>query len=231
MSMETDIAVSVIKLAIEGVTYSVRIAGKAVSGTAKILTKFVNANKYDTPGKKSLKDLLKSGKSLEVFAIKDKYLKKFTQEAKKYGVQYHVIKDNNNTDHFVDILVDVDNAKMCNRIIERYSLQIDDRSIVKGEESAKETKENQETKNVEENANEKDVENKESEIGVSKPFLESENPYKDLLKNNEDFEVEEKMSVKEVLTRLKELFDKTRKRIMEEKSIRKERKEQEIERL
>ena len=186
MSMETDIAVSVIKLAIEGVTYSVRIVGKAVSGTAKILTKFVNANKYDTPGKKSLKDLLKSGKSLEVFAIKAKYLKKFTQEAKKYGVQYHVIKDNNNTDHFVDILVDVDNAKMCNRIIERYSLQIDDRSIVKGEESVKETKENQETKNAEENANEKDAKNKESEIGVSKHFLESENTYKDLLKNNED---------------------------------------------
>ena len=49
MSMETDIAVSVIKLAIEGVTYSVKITGKAVSNAGRLLMKFANSRNLDTP--------------------------------------------------------------------------------------------------------------------------------------------------------------------------------------
>ncbi len=52
MSMETDIAVSVIKLAIEGVTYSVKLTGKAISGTARLLSKLVESKRYDSPRSK-----------------------------------------------------------------------------------------------------------------------------------------------------------------------------------
>jgi hypothetical protein len=47
--METDIAVSVIKLAIEGVTYSVKLTGKAISSTTRLLSNFANSRKYDSP--------------------------------------------------------------------------------------------------------------------------------------------------------------------------------------
>ncbi len=59
MSMETDIAVSVIKLAIEGVTYSVKLTGKAISGTARLLSRFAETKKYDTPRSKELKRFAK----------------------------------------------------------------------------------------------------------------------------------------------------------------------------
>ena len=75
-------------------------------------------------GAKSLKDLLKSGKTLEVFSIKDRFLKTFTREAKKYGIIYHVIREKNSPNNDIDIIVDSDNSKMCYRIIERFHLQV-----------------------------------------------------------------------------------------------------------
>ena len=183
-------------------------------------------------GAKSLKDLLKSGKPLEVISIKSKYLKKFAQEAKRYGVVYHVIKEKNNPEQSIDLIVDSENSKLCTRIVERYDLQATN-NLKKGVlEKSEITKENaSQEKNLQEptqsqraieSSNEKNNENKESEIGVSKPFLESENPYKNLLKNNEDFEIEEKMSLKETLVKLKDLFSKTRQKILSQESISKD---------
>ena len=54
--METDIAFSVIKLAIEGVTYSVKLTGKAISSTANLLTRFVQSRRFDTPRSQELKE-------------------------------------------------------------------------------------------------------------------------------------------------------------------------------
>jgi hypothetical protein len=183
-------------------------------------------------GAKSLKNLLKSGKTLEVFSIKDKYLKKFVHEAKRYGVTYHVIKDKKDPNHMVDRIVDKDNSPMCTRIIERYSLQVDmNKGEVKNDgitnEIQKETKENEETKELLEITNEKDTESKESEIGVSQPFLESESLYKNLLKNNEDFEIKEKMPLEEALTKLKELFASARQKILSQDSISKDKSQKE----
>ncbi len=185
-------------------------------------------------GAKTLKEILKSGKTLEVFAIKDRYLKKFTQEAKKYGVIYHVIKEKNGLDGIVDIIVDSDNAKMCNRIIERYNLQIDiDKNDTKGEvnNEVPKDKETTQEENQEQQAdtNEKDKETKESEAGVSNSFLLGDNPYDDLFKNNDDFEIKEKMPLKDTLDRLKELFAQTKQKIMADKSFVNERKDKDIE--
>lgn len=48
-----------------------------------------------TRGKIRLTNMLKSGKELKVFAVRDGELRKFCEEAKKYGVLYCVLKDNN----------------------------------------------------------------------------------------------------------------------------------------
>ena len=42
--------------------------------------------------------MLRSGKELKVFTVKSGDLKKFTQEAKKYGVLYCVLTDRKNKD-------------------------------------------------------------------------------------------------------------------------------------
>ena len=42
--------------------------------------------------------MLRSGKELKVFTVKNGDLKKFTQEAKKYGVLYCVLTDRKNKD-------------------------------------------------------------------------------------------------------------------------------------
>lgn len=44
-------------------------------------------------GKARLDSLLKSGKELKVFAIRHEDLKKFCEEAKRYGVLYSVLKE------------------------------------------------------------------------------------------------------------------------------------------
>lgn len=186
-------------------------------------------------GAKSLKDLLKSGKTLEVFSIKDRFLKTFTREAKKYGIIYHVIREKNSPNNDIDIIVDSDNSKMCYRIIERFHLQVDEfekhtKGEIKDEISNDKEVTQEETKEQQTDSNEKDSETKESEVGVSNPFLLGDNPYDDLLKNSEDFEIKEKMPLKETLEKLKELFTRTRQKIMSDKSLISERKDKDIER-
>jgi hypothetical protein len=185
-------------------------------------------------GAKSLKDLLKSGKTLEVFSIKDRFLKTFTREAKKYGIIYHVIREKNSPNNDIDIIVDSDNSKMCYRIIERFHLQVDELKYTKGEvkDEISTNKEGtqEETKEQQTDSNEKDGEAKESEVGVSNSFLLGDNPYDDLFKNNDDFEIKEKMPLKETFEKLKELFTRTRQKIMSDKNLISERKDKDIER-
>ena len=66
--------------------------------------------------------MLKSGKELKVFAVKDEDLKRFCTEAKKYGVLYCVLKDKNATDGITDIMVRAEDASKINRIFERFQL-------------------------------------------------------------------------------------------------------------
>lgn len=48
--------------------------------------------------------MLRSGKELKVFAVKDSDLQLFCREAKKYGVLYCVLKDRDATDGLTDIM-------------------------------------------------------------------------------------------------------------------------------
>ena len=48
-----------------------------------------------TRGKARLTNMIKSGKELKVFSFQQKDLPKFTEQAKKYGVLYCVLRDKN----------------------------------------------------------------------------------------------------------------------------------------
>ena len=86
-----------------------------------------------TKGKIRLTNMLRSGKELKVFAVKDGDLQKFCQEAKKYGVLYCVLKDKNASDGITDIMVRAEDAAKVNRIFTRFGLATVDLASLKTE--------------------------------------------------------------------------------------------------
>ena len=93
-----------------------------------------------TAGKARLSSMLKSGKELTVFSLPQKDLKKFVQEAKKYGVLYCTIRDRQGREPnaVVDIITWAEDAPKINRVVERFKLAaIDTAEIVQNIEKAK----------------------------------------------------------------------------------------------
>ena len=77
--------------------------------------------------------MLRSGKELKVFAVKDTDLQRFCMEARKYGVLYTVLKDRDANDGLTDIMVRAEDASKINRIFERFKLATVDMGSVKAE--------------------------------------------------------------------------------------------------
>ena len=99
-----------------------------------------------TKGKARLTSMLRSGKELKVFTVKSGDLKKFTQEAKKYGVLYCVLTDRKNKDPNaeVDVIARAEDASKISRIVERFNLaSVDTASIVTEAEKSKDAKDGQ----------------------------------------------------------------------------------------
>ena len=109
------------RLSLETGEIAVRLAGSGAKQVAVLLYAILK-DQQKTKGKTRLSSLLRSGKELKVFAVKDGDLKKFCQEAKKYGVLYCVLKDRDATDGITDIMVRAEDAGKINRIFERFQL-------------------------------------------------------------------------------------------------------------
>ncbi len=121
MSYQGDAAEQVVRLSLETGEIAVRLAGSGAKQVAVLLYAILK-DQQKTKGKTRLSNLLRSGKELKVFAVKDGDLKKFCQEAKKYGVLYCVLKDRDATDGITDIMVRAEDASKINRIFERFRL-------------------------------------------------------------------------------------------------------------
>ena len=126
-----DAAEQVVRLSLEGVEVAARISGNGAKNIALLLYAALKEEKK-TKGQARLTNMLKSGKELKVYTITQKDLKKFTQEAKRYGVLYCVLKDRKNTDPnvAVDIIARVEDASKIQRITERFRLATVDRASV-----------------------------------------------------------------------------------------------------
>ena len=81
-------------------------------------------DKKKTAGKTNLVNMLKSGKELKVFSVRQEDFKKFTEEAKRYGVLYSALinKKTSSRDGVVDIMVKAEDAAKINRIVDRFKL-------------------------------------------------------------------------------------------------------------
>lgn len=118
----SDSAEELIKIYLDGVGFVLKITGEGSKNLIAFLMA-MSKEKGQTKGKTRLTNMLKSGKELKIFPIDAKDLKKFSQEAKKYGVLYCVLanKKNDKIDGMVDIMVRQEDAAKVNRIAERFN--------------------------------------------------------------------------------------------------------------
>nr|WP_326204426.1 DUF3801 domain-containing protein [uncultured Oscillibacter sp.] len=111
---------------------AVKLAGTGAKQLAILLYAILREQKK-TKGKTRLTNMLRSGKELKVFAVKDTDLQLFCREAKKYGVLYCVLKDRDATDGITDIMVRAEDASKINRIFERFDLATVDMAEIRSE--------------------------------------------------------------------------------------------------
>ena len=129
MSYSGEAAEQVVRMSLETGEVAVKLAGAGAKELAVLLYAILKDQKK-TKGKTRLSNMLKSGKELKVFAIKDDELTKFCSEAKKYGVLYTILKDRDASDGLTDIMVRAEDAAKINRIFDRFKLATVDMASV-----------------------------------------------------------------------------------------------------
>ena len=131
MNSGGDAAEQIVRMSLESAEVALRITGSAAKNIAVLLIAALK-EEGKTKGKARLSGMLKSGKELKVFSIQNKDLKRFTKEARKYGVLYNVIrqKDNKNPFAEVDIIARAEDAAKISRIIDKFKLATVDKAQV-----------------------------------------------------------------------------------------------------
>lgn len=132
MSYSGDAAEQVVRMTLEGTEVAAKITGTGAKEIAKLLYAVLRDQKK-TKGKTRLANMIRSGKELKVFAVKDGDLAKFCMQAKQYGVLYCVLKDRDAKDGITDVMVRAEDASKVNRIFERFHLTTMDMASVRSE--------------------------------------------------------------------------------------------------
>ena len=132
MNTSGEVADQVVRMSLNGVEVAAKITGAGAKQLAVMLYSIMKEQKK-TKGKTRLESMLKNGKELKVFAVKKDDLKKFTTEAKHYGVLYCVLSDKNGSDGLTDIFVRAEDASKINRIFERFKLAVVDTASIKSD--------------------------------------------------------------------------------------------------
>ena len=134
MNNSGDAAEQVVRLSLEGFEVVAKVSGEAAKNIAVLLLAALK-QEQKAKGKARLSNLIKSGKELKVFSIPQKDLKKFTEQAKRYGVLYSVLKDRNakGKNVTVDIIARAEDASKIDRIIERFKLGTIDKGSITNE--------------------------------------------------------------------------------------------------
>ncbi len=229
MNTSGDAAEQIVRMSLEGFQVTAKIAGSGAKDIAALLIAIMK-DKHKTAGKTNLSNMLKSGKELKVFSVRKDEFKKFTEEAKRYGVLFSAIVEKNNYDGMVDIMTKEEDASKINRIVERFKLATVDMAVINSEvEKIKEEKakgfepinenEKQEKEEKEKSPNKEKQETANPTLGKT----ERNHPLEPSLKNKENLEVstKDKPSVREEIKEIKKEMNK----VTEHKQVRsKERK-------
>lgn len=133
MNTSGDAAESIVRMSLQGLEVAVRLSGSGAKNIAALMIAILKDQKQ-TKGKTRLTNMLKSGKELKVFTVKEEDLRKFTEEAKRYGVLFCALKGKGKSaDGMVDIMVRAEDASKINRIVERFKLATVDTATIKSD--------------------------------------------------------------------------------------------------
>lgn len=120
MNTSGEAADQVVRMSLEVGEAALKISGEGAKQLAVLLYAVLKEQKK-TRGRARLETLVRSGKPLTVFSVKESDLKKFVQEAKRYGILYCAVRDpKGSSDGMVDIMVKEEDAPRINRIVERF---------------------------------------------------------------------------------------------------------------
>lgn len=134
MNTSSDAAEQVVRLSLEGFEVAAKITGAGAKDIGVLIYTLLK-DKQKTAGKTNLTNMLKSGKELKVFSVRADEFKKFTEEAKRYGVLYSALinKKTKNHDGVIDIMVRAEDASKINRIVERFKLSSYEEASIRSE--------------------------------------------------------------------------------------------------
>lgn len=123
MSVSGDASEQIVRLSLEGFEVLAKLTGSGAKNVAAMLYTIMKDQKQ-TKGKTRLNNMIKAGKPLKIFSIKNEDLETFKYEAKKYGILYCALVDKKhiNYDGMTDIMVKDEDASRINRIVERFKL-------------------------------------------------------------------------------------------------------------
>lgn len=123
MSINGDVSEQVVRLSLEGFEVLAKLTGSGAKNVAAMIYTIMK-DKKQTKGKTKLNNMLRTGKPLKIFTIKQEDLKTFSKESKNYGISYCALvdKSHNDLDGMVDIMVKEEDASRINRIVERFKL-------------------------------------------------------------------------------------------------------------
>ena len=120
MNTSGEAADQVVRMSLEVGEAALKISGEGAKQLAVLLYAILKEQKK-TRGRARLETLVRSGKPLTVFSVKESDLKKFVEEAKRYGILYCAVRDpKGSSDGMVDIMVKEEDAPRINRIVERF---------------------------------------------------------------------------------------------------------------
>lgn len=220
MNTSGDAAESIVRMSLQGFEVAVRLSGSGAKNVAALLIAILK-DKQQTKGKTRLSNMLKSGKELKVFTVKEEDLKKFTEEAKRYGVLFCALKSKGKSvDGMVDIMVRAEDASKINRIVDRFNLSTVDKASIKSEiQKSKDSKDKGVViKSVEERLVDdilsKPINKEENEMSNPKLAKTEKNPPSEPISNNKNKSDKgtksEKLSVREEIKTIKEEQKKER---------------------
>lgn len=122
MNSGTETGDMIVRLAMQGSVFFLKITGQAAASILSFIAAAVKENAKSS-GRMKLKNLLETGSELKVFTVHgEDNFREFLKEAKRYGMLFSVVKRSaeDKQNGIYDIMVRTEDASKLNRIIEKH---------------------------------------------------------------------------------------------------------------
>lgn len=122
MNTSGEAAEQIVRMTLQMGEAALKITGVGAKQLAVILYT-ISQEKKKSKGKARMETMLRSGRPLTVFSIKESDVRTFVKAARKYGVLYCAVRNPaGRKDNMVDLIVKQEDAARINRIVERFQL-------------------------------------------------------------------------------------------------------------